>query len=135
MSLLTLPPVDEILASAIFAQRTIPAVRTGLVLPSPLLSNLPFVTVSLLPGSSSPLDMSVAVDIDVYAATRGGPTGGRAVSGMVEAIITNAPIRATVAAKNYVLDTVAGSTFHEVPWDDDTVRHYLATIQVDTRRV
>ena len=135
MTLLTLPPVDEILASAIFTQRTIPSVKTGLVLPSPLLSNLPFVTVSLLPGSSSPLDMSVAADIDIYAATRGGATGGRAVAGMVEAIITNAPIRAIVGVKNYVLDTVAGSTFHEVPWDDDTVRHYLATIQVGTRRV
>jgi hypothetical protein len=131
---LALPPVDLVLLAVIERDRTIPSLRTGLFLPSPLTSNLPLVTATCLPGSSSATEASVPVDLNVYTATRGGPAGGRAVCDMVERIVAAQPLVALVGSKRYVLDAVAGSTFAEVPWDDETVRHYLATVQVDVRR-
>jgi len=129
------PPVDRILLAILERDKTIPAVKTGLFLPTDLKANMPFVTVTPLGGSTSATDLSGAFDVDIYTATRGGATGGRAVCDMVEAILTQQPLKATVDGRVRVLDTLAGALFQEVPWDDETVRHYTATFQVGARRV
>jgi hypothetical protein len=93
------------------------------------------VTVTVIGGSSSLTDLNAALDVHVYAATYHGTTGGITVCNMVEAIIVDQPLAAIVDGKRMVIDTVAGSMFHEVPWDDDTVRHFMTTVQVSARRV
>ena len=133
MTLVMLPPVDRILLAVLERDKTIP-VATGLVLPTSLGTSLPVVTISVLGGSSTQTESTTTLDVNVYAATRGGASGGRAVCAMVEAILVQAPHSAVVDGRRFVLDTVDHGAFHEVPWDDETVRHYLATVGVRARR-